>query len=69
VKVNDFFESSHYIVDTLKDEFCTKKEDGWYEVKQPVDQKFFLEKLTSEEGREGESATKPSDDSVMKIVP
>jgi len=33
LKVDDFYESSHFMVETLKGEFCRKKEDGWYEMK------------------------------------
>jgi len=59
VKVNDFYESSHFIVDTLKEEFCTKKEDGWYEMKQTVNPSELDEAICSEK--------KTSD--KMKVVP
>mmetsp|Transcript_31666 Transcript_31666/g.48440 ORF Transcript_31666/g.48440 Transcript_31666/m.48440 type:complete len:161 (-) Transcript_31666:1226-1708(-) len=41
----DFYEASHYYIDTLKEEFCYPKEDGWYELKEIMTMKSYQNKL------------------------
>jgi len=33
----DFYEQSHFFIETLKDDLCQKDEGGWYTMKDQVD--------------------------------
>ncbi len=37
IQAKDFYEQSHFFLDTIHKDFCEDKPDGWFEFKQPVD--------------------------------
>jgi len=43
----DFYEQSHFFIETLKDDLCQKDEGGWYSLKEPVEKSEILEPSSS----------------------